>query len=533
MTAARFVDGYLSSDGRGIEGYPSHYGDRAARADAVARAAARPLPPERLAVLRAQNARWPSPARDAQLDRLAAGAACVVTGQQVGLCLGPLYTVYKAASAIRTAAALEAETGHAVVPVFWLQTEDHDFAEAAEVHVPDRTGRPVRVSVPADPAAHRVSLAHRTLGPGIEPALAHLAAHLDGPHAATHLDALGAAYRPDATWPEAFAALLADLFGPEGLVIVDPRDPGFAPAAGRVHARALEASDTLAEGLAQRSAALAAAGLGAPVSIRPGAPLSFFHPDGPEGPRYRLAPEGRGFRLVGRPEARFDRDALLALAAEPLRFSTSALLRPILQDSLLPTAAYVGGPGEIDYFAQLPPVYAAFDLPPPLLVPRHRFRVVTERTAADLDALGLPPDALAEDTLTLLAQVGLQSDDWPEPADTEAALLAPILAELEALGPRLAALEPRLERSAARTSATVTRAVGKLMDGYRRALLRAEVGRAGPLRRARQALRPNGGPQERLYGLSAFAAQFGARPFVEGVLRAAVPYDGAERTLRP
>src|SRR5207247_7049369 len=79
------------------------------------------------------------------------------------------------------------------------------------------------------------------------------------------------------------------------------------------------------------------------------------------------------------------------LSRDPLRFSTSALLRPILQDALLPTAAYAGGPGELDYFAQLPPLYALFDVPMPIFVPRARFRIVDEHARALLRKLDLAP----------------------------------------------------------------------------------------------------------------------------------------------
>src|SRR4051812_9178195 len=98
---------------------------------------ARPLAPDVHRALVAQNAGLPaSPARDAHLDALGRGAAVVVTGQQVGLFLGSLYTIYKAASAIALARVLAAETGAPVVPMFWLQTEDHDLPEIASLGVP-------------------------------------------------------------------------------------------------------------------------------------------------------------------------------------------------------------------------------------------------------------------------------------------------------------------------------------------------------------------------------------------------------------
>src|SRR4051812_26052099 len=137
--------------------------DRIARARA---AAERKVAPALVAVLRDQQSALPaSRARAENLDALAAGGTAVVaTGQQVGLFLGPLYGFYKAASAIAVARALATESGVPCVPLFWLQTEDHDFAEIASAAVAGSGGAPLTRSLPAETAAAtRVSIAHRQL----------------------------------------------------------------------------------------------------------------------------------------------------------------------------------------------------------------------------------------------------------------------------------------------------------------------------------------------------------------------------------
>src|SRR6185369_3868036 len=114
-----------------------------------------------------------------------------------------------------------------------------------------------------------------------------------------HLALLARHYRPEATWGAAFAGVLAELFAPEGLVLIDPRDAALAQEAVPVHARALDAAAPIAAALLRRIEALAAAGFSAPVHVRPGAPLSFYHPEGATGPRHRLAPAADGFVEVG------------------------------------------------------------------------------------------------------------------------------------------------------------------------------------------------------------------------------------------
>lgn len=509
----------------------------AALARAVARAR-RPVAPAVHRVLVAQNARLAhSPARDAHLEALRRGAAAVVTGQQVGLFLGPLYTLYKAASAVVLARALAERTGGPVVPVFWLQTEDHDLPEIASVGVPGRAGV-TTLAVPIDPA-NRIAIAHCRLPAEIAGCLDALAEALsDGgamtAHAAEHLARLRRHYRPGAGWAEAFAGVLGELFAPEGLVVIDPREPVLARVVAPVHARALADAGPIAAALLASDAELARAGFATAVHVRAGAPLSFFHPDGAHGPRVRLEPAGRG-----------DADALVecggsavhgrgelaaALAGDPLRFSTSALLRPIVQDTLLPTAAYVGGPGEVAYFAQLPPLYRAFDRALPLVVPRARFRIVDERARRLLDRLGLAVADAERPEAELLARLrrpGLGG------ADVSDRLLAPFTRAHGELSEALAPAGPDLARALARTRGSVERAIGKLAARVERAALYRDAALVDAVRRLRALLAPGGAPQERALGLAGFAARAGDRAIVERVLAAIDPSDVAQwSTLR-
>jgi bacillithiol biosynthesis cysteine-adding enzyme BshC len=543
-----FSAAWLAGEGRALALLPDAYRHPAARAAAAAAAAARPLRPEVHAALVACDRDLhaglaPAPARARNLARLAEpGSVAVVTGQQVGLFLGPLYTVYKAASAVADARALEAETGRPCVPVFWLQTEDHDLPEVDHCLVARASGggAPLRLSLGLEAAAaSRVPVAGVRLGEGVGAALAALEAEVgELPHAPEHLALLRDAYRAGATLPQAFVRVLSSLFAEEGLVVVDPRHPALLPLAAPVHARALAEADRLSAALAARSAALAAAGFAEQVRPREGSPLFFVSPEGEGGPRYRLEPQGEGrWALAGHPEgARVTSAQLEAwLAREPGRFTTSALLRPLLQDSLLPTAAYVGGPGEVAYFAQVPPLHAAFGLPLPLVVPRGRFRVLEARTRALLEALRLTPaEACAprEALLARLAARDARAEDEP-PAALEARLAAPLLAELARLEERFAQLEAGLPRALARTRGTVERAVSRLAGRYGRALATRDRVVVERVDRLQAALQPEGAPQERVHALATYACRHGGRAFVAQVLAACEPFSGALKELSP
>ena len=214
----------------------------------------------------------------------------VATGQQVGLFLGPLYGFYKAASAIAVARALAAESGVRCVPLFWLQTEDHDFAEIASATVAGSGGQPVALSLPTETAAEaRVSIAHRRLPSEVGPLLEQLAELLGGgPAAAETLALLRSHYIAGRPMAQAFAGVLAELFADEGLLILDPREARIAALAAPVYREALAACTTLGRRLEAQGAALAAAGFDQQIPVRPDCALVFGHRGAATGPRYRL-----------------------------------------------------------------------------------------------------------------------------------------------------------------------------------------------------------------------------------------------------
>jgi bacillithiol biosynthesis cysteine-adding enzyme BshC len=484
---------------------------------------ARPLVPALASALEAQNARYEkSSARDANLHALRNGAATVCTGQQTGLFLGPLYTVYKAATTIRLARFLAATWGTPVVPVFWLQTEDHDAPEISVCHIARGGDEPLTLSLEVED--NGVSVAHRVLPDAVALELSKLGEALARlPHGEEHLLCLAAHYRPGAGWSEAFAGVLATLFAEEGLVLIDPRDPALAPLAAPVHRRALTEAVPIARALAGRVSHLESSGKRAPVHVREGAPLSFFHPNGPEGPRCRLAAAEGGFVEVGTRRSHTIDELLGVLDTCPGAFSTSALLRPILQDTWLPTVAYVGGPAELAYFAQLAPLYAAFGVPMPIVVPRTHLRLVDETTRRTLSRLGLTSTQACgpfEEVLAL-AQAGASGESGDE--RIAQGLVAGVDRLLADIAPLVREAGERGLKSLEKTRRSMARSAGKLGQSYDRARRLQNRDAVDDIRRVQGRLQPRGIPQERFFGLSSFAARYGQRAFIERVLASATP----------
>src|SRR5579871_104708 len=515
--------------------------DRRARTRA---AAARRAPAELLAVLRAQQASLPaSPARARNLEALAAGGtAVVVTGQQVGLFLGPLYAFYKAASAVAVARALAEESSVRCVPLFWLQTEDHDYAEIAATTVAGAGGRPVALALPPEPEAEaRVSIAHRRLPAEVAGLLDALGDLLGpGPAAQETLALLRAHYRAGRPLAAAFGGLLAELFSDEGLLVLDPRTAPIAALAAPLYRQALDGAAEIERRLEARRAGLAEAGFEEQIPTRPGCALVFGHRDSATGPRYRLQPPARPGETAGDSwglagcSARWSRAELAdALERDPLRFSTSALLRPLVQDTLLPTAAYVGGPAEVSYFAQAAPLYEHFRVAMPVIVPRASFRYVDPHTQRRLGELGLRADDLARaktDLVTLLPRVA---------APGAARVAAQITPAVDQIAATVAALDPRdrnLTRAAERTRAHVARALERLATRYARKLAEREGVALARLARIRDALLPGGAPQERVYGWPSLAGRIGPaelKALVFARLADAGPFAAGLRELQP
>ena len=521
-----FSNSYLAGEPAAHAFFAPRFRDPAERIARARLAAERTTLPALLQVLREQQASLPtSAARQANLDALAAGkTAVVVTGQQIGLFLGPLYAFYKAASAIAVARAIEAESGVRCVPLFWLQTEDHDFAEVSSCTVAGRNGEPVRLVLRDGGGdgggdaggGDRASVAYRTLPAQVSELLDGLAEALEpGPAAEETLGLLRAHYQSGRSMAGAFAQVMAAVFAEEGLLIFNPRDARVAELAAPVYRTCIENCESLEASLHARRDALTAAGFKEQVAVRERGSLVFFHRGSATGPRFRIqrkvASTGEvSWALAGSAESVRHEDLLRTLAAEPLRFSTSALLRPMVQDILLPTLAYVGGPGEINYFAQLGPLYAHFGLAPPLLVPRARFRCVDARARRWLGQLGLASADLSLSKDQLRARLAVKLPEGaPDPTQLRALVESQIVPALDKIAASVAAADAHLQRPARRVRAGVAHGLERLIARYARTLVERDETTLRRLRRLELALVPEGVPQERYYSWPSLAGRHG------------------------
>ncbi|MDT0633233.1 bacillithiol biosynthesis protein BshC [Rubrivirga litoralis] len=555
--ASALFQAYAAGDEAALRFYRWNPWSRADRAEAAQIAAQRARHRHAVAdVLAEQNAAWgAAPEVLALVRRLRdPESVAVVTGQQLGLFAGPLYTVYKARTAVRLAERLERETGRPAVPVFWLADEDHDFAEIHRAAFAD--GPDVRTVTYEDGRLAGLRSAHDNAVPVgrivlTEPAVADALRGLEaalpaGPHRAEALALARAAYVPGRTMRDAFARLLRALVPDVVLMSVDDARLK-ALAAPLVRRELSEWPETLAA-LEARSADLVAAGFHAQVAP---SPVNLFWledaaPPRPPGSEDDGAPgateEGAGRRLALDPaetggtafEVRGAGRTLaldVLLDAEPWRFSPNVVLRPLVQDVLLPTAAYVAGPGEAAYFAQLGPVYERFGVPMPVVEPRLSLTVVEPSVAKVLDRYGLDVADLSGDLAALWRRLALEASD----ADLDGvfadarARLSGVLTDLEAVALNVGG---ELSGAAGAARAAVDHAVDRLETKTVRVEKRAHADVRARLERAQAALWPGGALQERALGPLGVVARHGVGALAD--LVGAVPLDAsAHYVVRP
>jgi bacillithiol biosynthesis cysteine-adding enzyme BshC len=311
-------------------------------------------------ILERQNRAWgASPKTLANIERVRRGALTAVTGQQVGLFGGPLFSIFKALTAVKLAEQATA-TGVDCVPVFWLATEDHDLAEVNHVALLSEQGLPERLAVESPAfdsnAVDDAPVGTVKFGREIEPVVERAAALLGDSEVATWLRE---AYRPGETLGSAFALLFARLFADWGVILLDPADKDFHDLAKPLFRAAIERASELDEALLTRGKALEAAGYHQQVKVTSATTLLFEVKNGARTVvrrRNNDANDNGGEFAVG--EERISSKELVERIEEtPETFSPNALFRPVVQDYLLPTLVYTGGAAEIAYFAQAAVVY--------------------------------------------------------------------------------------------------------------------------------------------------------------------------------
>lgn len=457
------------------------------------------------AMLAAQQARRDAPPEArAGVTRLAdPQTVAIVTGQQAGVLGGPMYSLLKAVTAIQLARRIQDAHGVAVVPIFWVDAEDHDWDEIASCTVlgPEHDIRTVTIP-PPDGAGHR-PVGALTLDDRITATIDELARALPRTDFTDQvLASLREAYQPGRGVGDAFARWMEGMLGRYGLVVYESNDPAAKPFVAEIFARELETAGQTAARAAEGARRIAALGHTPQVDPQSDSP-ALFYLDGGRTP-------------VGRRDGEFvigDRavpaaDLIAEARATPQHFSPNVLLRPVVQDTLFPTIAYVAGPSELAYWGELRGVYEHFGRPMPIVYPRASATLVD---AAAVRFLRKQPVRFAElqpqgeAALNRLMQSQL-------PASVDGALRAAGEA-VQRTFRELIAVMPDVDPTLSGAAQTTLRKVEGELRNLQSKVVQAAKRRDDTLRRQFSRVQnqtfPHGHPQEREIGVVSFANQYG------------------------
>lgn len=464
-----------------------------------------PTPTEVARVVADQQERRGAPQASRAAAQLLADprTVAVVTGQQAGLFGGPLFTLLKALTAMKLATQVAREHKVPVVPVFWIDAEDHDWQEVSGCTVLDADMTPQTVRLGDLAGAGHLPIARLTLDQQILAAIEALQAALpDTEFKPSLVDEVRQAYAPGVSMTHAFGRWIESLLGAHGLVVYDASDPASKPLVRHVFAHELTHPGETARLAAKAGQALLAAGYHAQVTPYEDAISLFYLNDGRE-----------PIRLTGGKATVGDRQTTLRALLEevertPEHFSPNVLLRPLVQDTLFPTICYVAGPNELAYLGQLRDVYTHFNVPMPLMYQRATATIVDSGTLRFLTKYEVPLQALAPQDESALNQL-LQNQLPPTvelALNNVGTMVAERMAEVSTAVPQI---DPTLQ-------GTVESTLGKMQHDLRtlrNKVIQAAKRRDDTLRRqfqrAQVVIFPNGHPQEREIGCVWFANRYG------------------------
>ena len=461
------------------------------------------------AVLERQNKSWEASQQTlSNIDRLRQGAAAVVTGQQVALFGGPMFAIYKALTAVKLAEEATA-AGIDAVPVFWLATSDHDLAEVNHVSLPGSDGvlRTITTSSHSIPGA---PVSEVQLGEEILPAVEEAASLLRDSEV---LQLLRETYRPGEALGTAFARFYARLFGKWGVILLDASDGNLHRVASPIYQMAIERAEDLASALLERGQALEKAGYYQQVKVTPSSVLLFTLHDGVRTAIHRRmngSSQAEKFTSgsESQPEKLSSAELLDRVARAPENFSPNVLLRPVVQDYLLPTLAYTGGAAEAAYFAQVGAVYEMLLGRVTPIVPRFSATLIEPKVQRWLDQYGITildvlqsREALRQKLASSTLPAGLQAAFERANKSVEESF--------SGLRSALAKLDPTLVEA----SETGASKIRYQLDRLRERAMAAELRRSEVVNRHAEALSaalyPNGELQERGVAGSYFVAHHG------------------------
>jgi bacillithiol biosynthesis cysteine-adding enzyme BshC len=431
----------------------------------------------------------------------------VVTGQQVGLFGGPLYTFYKALGAIKLAEKLSADFPDCrFVPVFWLETEDHDFEEISSINILNASNDVVTLTYEEEiknATRNLGAVGHLPVLESIEQVFQHLQSELlPTEFTPKVLELFRSAYRPGTTLSQAFVYLLNVLLENSGMIFLDPNTPEIKHLLAPIFEKELTGVSKSCQLVVSQSERLEQ---NYHAQVKPRSINLFLHQPGG---RFGIEPHPDGFALKGSRQHFTNEEMLDLLKRSPEFFSPNVVLRPLCQDTLLPTISYVAGPAEIAYFAQFKLLYEHFDIPEPIIYPRPSLTVIEERVQKIIDKFDLNLLQIFQEKELIKQFVTQQISDFKiEPLFTDTA--GTIEESLDSLRSGLEKIDPTLVPALENTLAKIAAHLSVLKEKTAAAQARQNETALRQIDRVSDSIFPLSSLQERKINLIYFLNKYG------------------------
>ncbi|MGI8788412.1 MAG: bacillithiol biosynthesis cysteine-adding enzyme BshC [Pyrinomonadaceae bacterium] len=439
----------------------------------------------------------------------------IVTGQQAGLFSGAIYTIYKAVSAIKLAAELKKQNVKAV-PVFWIAEEDHDFDEVKKTFVLDSEGKLAAIENTPQNYAENFPVGAIRLDETVNKTIENLLEILPRTEFSGAIkNFLSETYQSGETYSAAFAKFLTKIFADYGLIILSPLDERLKKLCSPIFAKAVENSDRIVSALLERNRELKAENYAAQVLVAEDS-FPFFYQN-ENGERQALRKNTENSKLeVQNSKREFEQSELIEIARNsPRNLSPNALLRPVVQDYLLPTLLYFGGAAEVAYFAQNSVIYEILNRPVTPIRHRASYTIIEPKHARTLRKYQINFTDLfggKEKILTEIVEKYINTETARVFAETEEI----INAQLNRLEGNLSNNEPTLAENSANRRKKILWHIAALRKKYHRAEILKNETIHRRIENLFNALLPNDALQERALNVATFINLYGAN-FIEWI----------------
>jgi bacillithiol biosynthesis cysteine-adding enzyme BshC len=464
-------------------------------------------------ILAAQNKMWKAPPEVLENISKLTSPNCfaVVTGQQAGIFTGPLYTIYKIITAIKLSEWLSVEyPKYTFVPCFWLEVDDHDFKEINHLRFINKENE-----------LHRLELSE-TPGDELKPVyMRHINTEIEGWKAEINdqlfqtefmdsvLEKFFDSYSGQLSYADAFATLVLKFFGNLGLVVLNPADPEIKKLGRPIYQKAVESPEKIQEQLKDRNAALTQSHLPAQILFQPEQTLLFYTDEKDQRVRIDFDEKGDFLLKYGDKYRRLEHQKLVNIIGEsPERISPNVALRPLIQDSILPTAGYVAGPAEVAYFAQLSALYDYFGQTMPVIYPRHRITIVESKIRKIIEKLGIDFSDLFSHRSDFW-EYFIQQKQGKDTFDKIGAIQSNIAAKLNELEKIVAEVDPTLINAIQKTAQRIDSGIEQIMGKIINAMKQGEAIEMNQVKRALLFIFPENNYQERVINIIYFLIKYG------------------------